>query len=267
MRCAIPAGRARLRYGAALHRPPGHVGRYDGHVPFPRRASRPRPDAPLVQGAAPPAFNPLSARHRRPRRPADLMPAPANDNGGGDPRPARPWRWAASFWLAGTFVMLVRAGWLFAGAGRLLRGCRVIDDPRLTGTLDQLKRSMGIRRPVRLASGPAVRVPAVLGLFVPVVLLPLAALNEMPVTHFRIILAHELAHVRRHDYMVNLLQLMVERCCSSIRPSGGSAAKSGSSGKPVVTPGPSPSPAAGRTTCGRSPKWWRGWWGVSRAWG
>ena len=63
---------------------------------------------------------------------------------------------------------------------------------------------------MRRGLGPALRVPAVLGTIVPVVLLPLAVINEMPVAHLRMILAHELAHVRRHDYLVNLLQLLIE---------------------------------------------------------
>ena len=125
-------------------------------------------------------------------------------------RATQRWTWAALFWLAGTIVMLGRAAWSLIGAGRLLRSCRFIEDEPLTTSVDQLKRTMGIARPVRLATGPAIHVPAVFGTFVPVILLPLAVMNEMPVAHLQMILAHELAHVRRHDYLINLLQLLIE---------------------------------------------------------
>ena len=44
----------------------------------------------------------------------------------------------------------------------------------------------------------------------PVVLLPAAAMSGLTPTQIEALLAHELAHVRRHDYLVNLLQSVVE---------------------------------------------------------
>ena len=64
------------------------------------------------------------------------------------------------------------------------------------------------RSPI-LESG-AVAVPTLVGWVKPVVLLPAAALSGLSPEQLQAILAHELAHVRRHDYLVNLLQSMVE---------------------------------------------------------
>jgi hypothetical protein len=52
--------------------------------------------------------------------------------------------------------------------------------------------------------------PAVAGWWRPVVLLPTALLTRMPADFIEALVAHELAHVRRHDYLVNLLQGVVE---------------------------------------------------------
>ena len=52
--------------------------------------------------------------------------------------------------------------------------------------------------------------PTLVGWIKPVVLLPAAALAGLSPEQLQAILAHELAHVRRHDYLVNLLQSMVE---------------------------------------------------------
>ena len=52
--------------------------------------------------------------------------------------------------------------------------------------------------------------PTVIGWLKPVVLLPASALAALTPQQLEAILAHELAHIRRHDYLVNLLQTLVE---------------------------------------------------------
>ena len=67
-----------------------------------------------------------------------------------------------------------------------------------------------LRRAVAIVESGAVAVPTLVGWIKPVVLLPAAALSGLSPEQLQAILAHELAHVRRHDYLVNLLQSMVE---------------------------------------------------------
>ena len=63
---------------------------------------------------------------------------------------------------------------------------------------------------VEILESAAVAVPTLVGWVKPVVLLPAAALAGLTAVQLEAILAHELAHVRRHDYLVNLLQSIVE---------------------------------------------------------
>jgi hypothetical protein len=63
---------------------------------------------------------------------------------------------------------------------------------------------------VRVVEFTAVDVPAVLGWVRPVIILPVAAIAQLSPTQVEAVLAHELAHVRRHDYLVNLLQRVAE---------------------------------------------------------
>src|SRR5262249_33636479 len=77
------------------------------------------------------------------------------------------------------------------------------------GTCARLCERLRLRRPVRLLHSALVQVPTVLGWLRPVVLLPLSAVAELPPAQLEALLAHELAHVRRHDYLVNLLQSVV----------------------------------------------------------
>lgn len=76
--------------------------------------------------------------------------------------------------------------------------------------LDRLKAALQISRPVRLVKSVLVEVPTVAGWLRPVILLPAAALSGLPPAQLETILAHELAHIRRHDYLVNLLQNALE---------------------------------------------------------
>ena len=73
-----------------------------------------------------------------------------------------------------------------------------------------LGRRLGIGRAVALLESSAISVPMVVGWLRPVVLVPASALAGLPPRQLAAILAHELAHVRRHDYLVNLLQAAVE---------------------------------------------------------
>ncbi|WP_310395255.1 M56 family metallopeptidase [Hymenobacter sp.] len=68
----------------------------------------------------------------------------------------------------------------------------------------------GVRRPVALLESALVRVPLVVGHVRPVILLPLGAVAGLAPGHLEAILAHELAHVLRRDYLVNLLQTVAE---------------------------------------------------------
>ena len=74
----------------------------------------------------------------------------------------------------------------------------------------RLSRRLHIARHVRLLESTLVDVPTVIGWIKPVVLLPASALAGLSPQQLEAILAHELAHIRRHDYLVNLLQTLVE---------------------------------------------------------
>jgi hypothetical protein len=69
---------------------------------------------------------------------------------------------------------------------------------------------MGIRSAVAFIESSFVDVPMVIGWLRPVLLVPVAALSGLSAPELEAILAHELAHIRRHDYLVNFLQCVVE---------------------------------------------------------
>ncbi len=71
-------------------------------------------------------------------------------------------------------------------------------------------RRLGIRRAVQVVQSAVVQVPLVVGWLRPIVMLPASALSGLSPAQLESIIAHELAHVRRHDYLVNVLQSVAE---------------------------------------------------------
>ena len=74
----------------------------------------------------------------------------------------------------------------------------------------RLSSALGLTRAVRILESAAVEVPSVLGSLRPVVLLPASALTGLTPQQIEMVLAHELAHIRRHDFLINLMQAFVE---------------------------------------------------------
>jgi beta-lactamase regulating signal transducer with metallopeptidase domain len=113
-------------------------------------------------------------------------------------------------WLIGVGLMMARASRMIAGARRVCRGCRALEDARVATWVTALADRLGIGRPIRVLVGDHLVTAAVMGVLQPCVLLPASLLTGQPVGHLQAVLAHELAHIRRHDYLVNLGQLVIE---------------------------------------------------------
>jgi hypothetical protein len=80
----------------------------------------------------------------------------------------------------------------------------------VTTRLQLLVHRFGIDRRVRVFECALVRVPTVVGYLRPVILLPASVVTGLAPAYLDAVLTHELAHVRRHDYLVNVLQSLVE---------------------------------------------------------
>ncbi|KAA9338349.1 M48 family metalloprotease [Hymenobacter busanensis] len=113
-------------------------------------------------------------------------------------------------WLLGLLTMTLR----------LLGGLAYVQRLRHYGTrplglawqhrLANLSERAGLKRPVALLESSLVRVPVVVGHLKPMILLPLGAVAGLSPMQMEAILAHELAHVARRDYLVNIIQSIAE---------------------------------------------------------
>ena len=118
--------------------------------------------------------------------------------------------WLVAAWLLGVGGLSCR---LFAGWLQIRRLRRADAEALADGWPDklaELARRLGVNRPLRLLRTACVEVPTVIGWLRPVILLPAACLTGLTPAQLESIIAHELAHIRRHDYLINLLQSAVE---------------------------------------------------------
>jgi beta-lactamase regulating signal transducer with metallopeptidase domain len=118
--------------------------------------------------------------------------------------------WATAAYLLGVVIMLLRLGVALRGGHRLKRYATPVDDQRLLQLIAEQARRLGLRSAPAVAYCRRVAVPVVVGIVKPTVLLPVSLATGLAADQLEAILAHELAHVRRFDLVVNLLQRVVE---------------------------------------------------------
>jgi len=113
-------------------------------------------------------------------------------------------------WIVGAAFGLLRVGLSLYRLRQLRSSCTVIQPNQLSSELRTILAAGQARRRVTLCSSDAVRVPAAIGYFRPVVVFPTWMLQEIPASELEAILLHEMAHLRRWDDWTNLAQKIVK---------------------------------------------------------
>src|SRR5215813_64394 len=118
--------------------------------------------------------------------------------------------WMILLWLLGVVFFSFRlvGGWFYTQRLKSY-GTRPLEEG-WEQTLRRLCDRLRAPRPARLLESALVKVPMVIGWLRPVILLPAGVLTGLTPQQLEAIIAHELAHIRRHDYLINLLQAVVE---------------------------------------------------------
>ena len=113
-------------------------------------------------------------------------------------------------WVGGVTLFLAR----FAGASWRVRRLHLasFDEPlsHWQSTAERLAARLRLAAAFRIVESALVDVPSVIGTIRPVVFLPVAALTSLTPDQIEALLAHELAHIRRRDYAVNIAQTVAE---------------------------------------------------------
>lgn len=118
--------------------------------------------------------------------------------------------WIIAIWGTGVVVLSIwnLGGWIAAQRLKVL-GIRPAG-AEVAALVERLARQLRISRPVRALQSMLADTPLVIGWLRPVVLIPGSVLTGLSPAQLEAVLAHELAHVRRHDYLVNLFQVVIE---------------------------------------------------------
>jgi beta-lactamase regulating signal transducer with metallopeptidase domain len=117
--------------------------------------------------------------------------------------------WLVLAWAAGVFLLTLRVAGGWFSVRRLKASAWPVEESGRE-RLAALALRLGVARAVRLCQSALVEVPTVVGHLRPLILIPVSALTGLSPRQLEALLAHELAHIRRYDYLVNLLQTAVE---------------------------------------------------------
>lgn len=113
-------------------------------------------------------------------------------------------------WAVVVLMLLLRfaGGWLISRS--LVAKARNLDDEETTRAAAEIAEAAGVRVPVTILESSDVDAPVVMGWRNPTLILPRAALLRLTAAQVRALLTHEFAHIRRGDYVANLLQSVAE---------------------------------------------------------
>ena len=128
-----------------------------------------------------------------------------------------PERWLLGMWGAGMMLLVGRLLVGRIGVRRLAAHAHAVTDPAWTVLVSNLRRELGLRRPVRLLASEQATMPMTWGWLRPTVLLPADA-EEWSLERRQVVLLHELAHVKRADC---LTQTLTQLACALYWPHPG----------------------------------------------
>ena len=126
------------------------------------------------------------------------------------PRPEAFLPWLDALWMFGVLVLSARTvgGWLIVQRLRSTATQQI--PPALAASFARLSRRIGVHGRVALRLSTRIAGPLAIGMMRSLILLPASALTTLSADQLEAVLVHELAHIRRADYLWNILQTMIE---------------------------------------------------------
>jgi len=113
-------------------------------------------------------------------------------------------------WVSGVGFLLFRLG---IGLWHIKKLAHRLISPvskKWKKSLEIIMKKMSMSKPVRIVESGLARVPTVIGWLRPVILIPTSVMTGLSREQLEAILAHELAHIKRYDHLVNVFQVIME---------------------------------------------------------
>lgn len=118
-------------------------------------------------------------------------------------------QWIMLIWTCGALIFSLRLAGSWWYVSRLRSEAEIVSD-EWNERLQTLSQRLGINKAVTLAESSRISSPIVIGFLKPFILVPAAMLSNLSPEQIETIMIHELTHIRRHDYLVNLIQSFIE---------------------------------------------------------
>ncbi|RYU94971.1 M56 family metallopeptidase [Emticicia agri] len=114
------------------------------------------------------------------------------------------------FWFIGANLLLLRLiiGFVYVQQLKVQKINPVRDE--VLGIMEDLQEKIQLNIPIRLVESAKAVVPMTIGWIKPIILLPAGIMSGLSITQLEAVLAHELAHIKRYDYLVNIFQSCIE---------------------------------------------------------
>lgn len=114
-----------------------------------------------------------------------------------------------ALWMMGAFLFSLRlaSGFIYISA---VRSRAEVIDEHWSEYIGELAERINLKRVVAIAKSAQIQVPFVIGYFKPLILIPSSMISGLSVEQLEAILVHELMHIKRNDYLVNIVQSFIE---------------------------------------------------------
>lgn len=113
--------------------------------------------------------------------------------------------WIVAFWFLGVLYFSMRFSWNYWSLQQLRRQSSRLEDSSFLTTTAAIQKSLGLRKNIRFYLHPTLSSPLTFGHFRPVILLPISLICQTSPELLDALLRHELIHIRRADFVTNLL--------------------------------------------------------------
>lgn len=113
-------------------------------------------------------------------------------------------------WLVGLLFFSLRFAGGLIYTYRMRSRSQKIGGSELNNMLEKMSKKIGLRSKVQIKETSLISTPMVIGFIKPIILLPLGMANGLSLHQVEAILFHEIAHIYRLDYLINLIQSIIE---------------------------------------------------------
>lgn len=115
-----------------------------------------------------------------------------------------------NLWILGILLFTAKFIYSFLYTNKLKRSKVNNIDSKWIIQFEQIRKKLKLNKKIKYIESKMVKVPFVLGYLKPIIVIPFGMLTSIPANQVEAIIAHELAHIRRNDYIINVLQTIIE---------------------------------------------------------